>query len=115
MADEATDYTEANWASKTDVAGKPTKADEAEADKANEAEAGKADAKANETGGAIVADSIKANVINKIVAADEAILDDAANEAIISNDAVKSYAANKADLAHEAADAAEANEADEAD
>ncbi len=59
-------------ADKADVAGKPAKADKAKANEANKAEANEVDAEANETNEAIVADEIKANVIGKIIAADEA-------------------------------------------
>jgi hypothetical protein len=78
------------------VAGKPAEADEAEADEANKSEANEADAEANETGGAIVADEIKANVIDKIVAANEAILID---EVIAVDEAILDDATNEADEA----------------
>jgi hypothetical protein len=79
LANEATEADKADlchWVIEADVAGKPTETDEAEANKANEAKADEADAEPNETGGAIVADEIKANVIDKIVAADKAIVID---------------------------------------
>ena len=78
------------------MAGKPAEADKAEADEANKSEANEADAEANETGGAIVADEIKANVIDKIVAADEAILID---EVIAVDKAILDDATNEADEA----------------
>ena len=65
--------------------------DEAKADEANEAN--EADTEANDAVEAIVTEEIEANVINEIVAAKEAILDDAANEAIMVN------AANEANVA----------------
>ena len=77
--------------------------DQVKADEANEAD--EADAKTNETGRTIVAEKIKANVIYKIVAADEAIVIDkviAVDEAIlignviVVNKAILDNAANEA-------------------
>ena len=102
---EADKAIKAKWANKADVTGKPAEAEEAEADEANKAEAYEADAEANETGGAIVADEIKANVIDKIVAADEAILID---EVIAVNEAILDDATNDAIVANEANEANEA-------
>ncbi len=59
-------------AHEADVAGKPAEADEAKANKTNKAEANEADAKADETNKAIVANEIEANVIGKIIAANKA-------------------------------------------
>ncbi len=87
------------------MAGKPAEANEAETDEANKAKADEADAEANETGGAIVANEIKAYVIGKIVAADEAILIDeviAVDEVVLddaNNDAIVANKANEADKA----------------
>ncbi len=86
--------------------------DEAKADEANKAD--EADAEANDAVEAIVTKEIEANVIDEIVAAneaivideviavDEAILDDAANEAI---EAIVVDATNKANEAFVADDA----------
>jgi hypothetical protein len=93
------------------VADKPDNADKAKANEANKAGADRADAQVDEAVEAIVTKEIESNVIDKIVAADEAIvigeviavdeailidkviavdeaiLDDAANEAIVANEA----------------------------
>jgi hypothetical protein len=93
------------------VADKPGDANEAKANEANKAEADEADAEVDEAIEAIVTKEIESNVIDKIVAAnkaivideviavdeailidkviavDEAILDDAANKAIVANEA----------------------------
>ena len=72
--------------------------DEAKADEANEAN--EADTEANDAVEAIVTEEIEANVINEIVAAKEAILDDAANEAIVvnaANEANEAFVADDAD------------------
>jgi len=68
--DEANDAT----ADEADVAGKPAKAEEAEAKKANKTKAEEANAEAYVADEAIVANEIEANVIGKIIAADEAIV-----------------------------------------
>jgi len=72
--------------------------DKAKADEANEA--AEADAEANDTVEAIVTKEIEANVIDEIVAADEAILDNAANKAIVvdaANEANEAFVADNAD------------------
>ena len=84
--------------------------DEAKVDEANEAD--EADAKANDAVEAIVTEEIEANVIDGIVAADDAIvideviavdkaiLDDAANEVIVvdaANEANEAFVADDAD------------------
>ena len=83
--------------------------DEAKADEANEVD--EADAKANDSVEAIVTEEIEANVIDEIIAADEAIvideviavdeaiLDDAANEAIVvdaANEANEAFVVDNA-------------------
>jgi hypothetical protein len=83
---------------------KADEANEAEADEANKAEDNEVDAKANDAAEAIATEVIEANVIDKIVAADdaivisdEAILDDAANEAIVVDAANYAIVADDAD------------------
>ena len=72
--------------------------DEAKADEANKDN--EADTKANDAVEAIVTGEIKANMIDKIVVADKAILDNAANEAIavdVADKANEVFVADNAD------------------
>ena len=101
MADKPTDADEAEAYKANDA--KANEAD-AEADEANEAEANEADTEADDAVEAIVTEEIEATVINKIVAADEAIviddeaiLDDAANKAIVVDAANYAIVADAAD------------------
>ena len=99
VANEANVAKEANVID--EIADKPGDADEAKANEANEAEADEAGAEANET---IVTKEIKANMINeeaividKVIAVDEGILDNAANEAIVVDAAKYAIIADNAD------------------
>jgi hypothetical protein len=97
------------------VADKPGDADEAKANEANKAEAYEADAEVNEAVEAIVTKEIESNVIDEIVAADEAIVIDeviAVNEAILIG---KVIAVDEAILDDAANEAIVANEADDSD
>ena len=97
----------------------PGDADEAKANEANEAEANEADAEVDEAVDAIVTKEIESNVIDEIIAADEAIVIDeviavdeailideviAVHEAILDNVANKAIVANKADDTDDEAD-----------
>ena len=91
---------------------KPGDDDEAKADEANEVEADEADAKVDEAVEVIVTKEIESNVIDEIIAADEAIVIDeviAVDEAIlidevIADEAILDNAANEAIVANEADD-----------
>jgi hypothetical protein len=89
------------------VANKPAKPDEAEAYEANNVKADEADAKVDEANKAIVSDEIEASVIGKFVEAGEAIVIDkviAVDKAILDNAANKAIVANKANDSDNEAD-----------
>ena len=113
-------FNEANDANanEAEVTNKPAEADEAEAYEAN-------NAKANEADMANVSNEFEANVIGKIIAADEAnVIDkvvavneanvavDEANDTIKANDSNNAIVANKANEANEAIVASEADDSD---